>query len=167
MPIEIALSVWSNNEISHHQKRTVQSFVASMQSVDQVTATKSENNNWFSFHSTVKRLVHELDFPFFYFAYAFSRRGPQNSSPALDLQKISWPFRVGSRSSITTSTHSPNTQNLKWKMPAYPPFPPSAISCSIKSGITWKKAKNHGMTINNYKLKTKNSRKNPGNWSSE
>ncbi len=46
-----------------------------------------------------------------YFAYAFSTRALQNSAPSAEWTKSSFPSLTGSRSSITTSTQSPNCQN--------------------------------------------------------
>ena len=53
------------------------------------------------------------------FAYAFSNKAPQNSGgEPNEGQNGSRPFRVGSRSSITCSFHSPNLHNRKRKNPA-------------------------------------------------
>lgn len=50
-----------------------------------------------------------------YLAQAFSSRALQNSLPSSECRKSSCPFLVGSRSSMTTSTHSPYCQNQGWE----------------------------------------------------
>lgn len=76
-----------------------------------------------------------------YLAYAFSSSALQNSLRSLEWQKISSPLTVGSRSSTTTSIHSPKHQKLKWNIPAYFSGLLGSHSCSLNLGITWSKQK--------------------------